>query len=340
MVTLLEKLTADVIAWLPKTVRMVATCSVGTDHIDLAAAKSRGLIVTNTPGAVVEATADIAFLLILAATRRASEGEAMVRSDTWPGWRPTQLLGMGLQGRRLGLVGFGGIGQAVARRALAFGMEVHWHGPGRSPAPTCRRRPYHARLEDLLALSDVLSLHAPSGPETRNLVNAETLALLPPGAVVVNTARGDLVDDDALITALKGGRLMAAGLDVYRGEPALDPRYRTLPNVALLPHLGTATLETRTGMGDALRRKPRRLLRGSRSAEPGGVKGRRKRRQDDRGRAIGAGPARQDQGGGSSSGTSAPSSPAANRKERVCAPHSRHGPARPGHPSRPRGPFV
>lgn len=249
VVTLLEKLTADVIAWLPKTVRMVATCSVGTDHIDLPAAKSRGLIVTNTPGAVVEATADIAFLLILAATRRASEGEAMVRTDTWPGWRPTQLLGMGLQGRRLGLVGFGGIGQAVARRALAFGMEVHWHGPRPKSGPDLPKATYHARLEDLLAVSDVLSLHAPSGPETRNLVNAETLAQLPPGAVVVNTARGDLVDDDALIAALKGGHLMAAGLDVYRGEPALDPRYRTLPNVALLPHLGTATLETRTGMG-------------------------------------------------------------------------------------------
>lgn len=249
VVTLLEKLTADVIDWLPKTVRMVATCSVGTDHIDLAAAKSRGLVVTNTPGAVVEATADIAFLLILAATRRASEGEAMVRGDKWPGWRPTQLLGMGLQGRRLGLVGFGGIGQAVARRALAFGMEVHWHGPRPKSGPDLPKATFHARLEDLLAVSDVLSLHAPSGPETRNLVNAETLAQLPPGAVVVNTARGDLVDDDALIAALKGGRLMAAGLDVYRGEPALDPRYRSLPNVALLPHLGTATLETRTGMG-------------------------------------------------------------------------------------------
>ncbi len=249
VVTLLEKLTADVIDWLPKTVRMVATCSVGTDHIDLAAAKNRGLVVTNTPGAVVEATADIAFLLILAATRRASEGEAMVRGDKWPGWRPTQLLGMGLQGRRLGLVGFGGIGQAVARRALAFGMEVNWHGPRPKSGPDLPKATFHAKLEDLLAVSDVLSLHAPSGPETRNLVNAETLAQLPPGAVVVNTARGDLVDDDALIAALKGGRLMAAGLDVYRGEPALDPRYRTLPNVALLPHLGTATLETRTGMG-------------------------------------------------------------------------------------------
>jgi lactate dehydrogenase-like 2-hydroxyacid dehydrogenase len=249
VVTLLEKLTADVIAWLPETVRIVATCSVGTDHIDLAAAKQRGLIVTNTPGAVVEATADIAFLLILAATRRASEGEAMVRGDRWPGWRPTQLLGMGLQGRRLGLVGFGGIGQAVARRALAFGMEVHWHGPRPKAGPDLPKATFHAKLEDLLAVSDVLSLHAPSGPETRNIVNAETLALLPPRAVVVNTARGDLVDDEALIAALKGGRLMAAGLDVYRGEPAIDPRYRTLPNVFLLPHLGTATLETRTGMG-------------------------------------------------------------------------------------------
>lgn len=249
VLTLLEKLTADVIARLPERVRIVATCSVGTDHIDLAAAKQRGLIVTNTPGAVVEATADIAFLLILGATRRASEGEAMVRGDTWPGFRPTQLLGMGLQGRRLGLVGFGGIGQAVARRALAFGMEVHWHGPRPKSGPDLPKARYHAKLEDLLAVSDVLSLHAPSGPETRNLVNAETLALLPPGAVVINTARGDLVDDEALISALKGGRLMAAGLDVYRGEPAIDPRYRTLPNVFLLPHLGTATLETRTGMG-------------------------------------------------------------------------------------------
>jgi lactate dehydrogenase-like 2-hydroxyacid dehydrogenase len=249
LLTLTEPLPAQVLAELPPQVKIIATFSVGFDHIDVAAATARGITVVNTPGAVIESTADTAFLLLLASARRAHEGEALVRSGAWTGWRPTQLLGTDVHGKRLGLVGFGGIGRAVARRAQGFRMEVHYFEPQPVKADAELRATYHARLEDLLAISDILSLHCPSTEQTRNLVNARTIELLPQGAVIVNSARGDLVDDEALIAALRSGRVAAAGLDVYRGEPQLDPRYRTLPNVFLLPHLGTATHATRTEMG-------------------------------------------------------------------------------------------
>jgi glyoxylate reductase len=249
LLTLTEPLLAQILAELPPQVKIIATFSVGFDHIDVAAATARGITVVNTPGAVIESTADTAFLLLLASARRAHEGEALVRSGAWTGWRPTQLLGTDVHGKRLGLVGFGGIGRAVARRAQGFRMEVHYFEPQPVKADAELRATYHARLEDLLAISDILSLHCPSTEQTRNLVNARTIELLPQGAVIVNSARGDLVDDEALIAALRSGRVAAAGLDVYRGEPQLDPRYRTLPNVFLLPHLGTATHATRTEMG-------------------------------------------------------------------------------------------
>ena len=249
LLTLTEPLPAQTLARLPPRVKIVATFSVGFDHIDVAAAAARGITVVNTPGAVIESTADTAFLLLLAAARRAHEGEALVRSGAWAGWRPTQLLGTDVHGKRLGLVGFGGIGRAVARRAQGFLMDVHYFEPQPVQAEGAPRATYHAQLEELLAVSDILSLHCPSTEKTRNLVNARTIELLPQGAVIVNSARGDLVDDDALIAALRSGRVAAAGLDVYRGEPQLDPRYRALPNVFLLPHLGTATHGTRTEMG-------------------------------------------------------------------------------------------
>ncbi|MBW7851725.1 MAG: D-glycerate dehydrogenase [Rhodospirillales bacterium] len=249
LVTITDRIDAALIARLPETLRILATFSVGTDHIDVAAARARGLPVTNTPGAVTEATAEIAALLLLGAARRAGEGEAMMRAGTWSGWAPTQLLGIQLAGKRLGIVGMGRIGQAVARRMKPFGMEIHYHNRRRLPPESEQGAIFHDSLRGLLAVSQFLSLHSPSTPETRHLLNAETIALLPRGAVVVNTARGDVVKDDDLIAALSSGQIAAAGLDVYQNEPRVHPGYKDLPNTFLLPHLGTATLETRTAMG-------------------------------------------------------------------------------------------
>ncbi len=237
------------IARLGPRVRLLASVSVGTDHVDLPAARERGLRVTNTPDVVTEATADIALLLLLGAARRASEGEQLVRTGAWTGWAPTQLLGRGFAGKRLGIVGMGRIGRAFAARVRPLGVDIHYCNRTRLPAELELGAHFHDTLEGLLAVSNFLSLHTPATAATRNLINARTLALLPKGAVLVNSARGDLVDDEALLAALKSGHLFAAGLDVYAGEPALHPGYRTLPNVFLLPHLGTATLETRTAMG-------------------------------------------------------------------------------------------
>ena len=247
--TVSDRFDAGVIQGLGPKVKIIASFSAGTDHVDLAAARARGIRVSNTPEVVTEATAELAMLLLLGAARRAHEGEAMVRSATWPGWAPTFLLGRQLRGKRLGIVGMGRIGQVVARMARGFGVEIHYTDQARLPPEREQGAVFHADLDGLLRVSDLLSLHAPATPETRNLLSARTLALLPRGAIVVNSARGDLVDDDALIDALRSGQLGAAGLDVYRGEPALDPRYRELPNTFLLPHLGTATLETREAMG-------------------------------------------------------------------------------------------
>lgn len=247
--TITDRMTAAVIAALPASVRILATFSVGYEHIDLAAAKARGLTATNTPGALTEATADIALLLMLGAARRAYEGETLLRSGNWRGWTPTQLMGIELHGKRIGIVGMGRIGQAVARRARGFGLAVHYTGRRPRELPPDLNAQFHPSDETFLPLCDVLSLHLASTPETRRWLNAERIARLPKGAIVVNSARGDLVDDDALIAALTSGHLAAAGLDVFTGEPALDARYRALTNTMLLPHLGSATVETRCAMG-------------------------------------------------------------------------------------------
>jgi lactate dehydrogenase-like 2-hydroxyacid dehydrogenase len=247
--TITDRLTAPVIAALPAPVRILATFSVGHEHIDLAAAQARGLVVTNTPGALTEATADIALLLLLGAARRAYEGETLLRTGNWRGWAPTQLMGVELHGKRIGIVGMGRIGQAVARRAQGFGLEVHYTGRRPRELPSGLTARFHPSDDTFLPLCDVLSLHLASTPETRRWLNADRIARLPQGAIVVNSARGDLVDDDALIAALQSGHLAAAGLDVFTGEPALDPRYRDLPNTMLLPHLGSATVDTRCAMG-------------------------------------------------------------------------------------------
>lgn len=249
LVTPTDRLSADVIARLPKRVKAIATFSVGFDHIDLDAARARGIVVTNTPDVVTEATAEIAMLCLLGAARRASEGERMMRADRWTGWAPTQLLGTQLTAKTLGIVGYGRIGQATADRARGFGLSIAYTATKRRPATQEKGATFYASLEEMLPRCHFLSLHCPATPETHHLLNAERLALLPKGAIVVNTARGAVIDDQALIAALRSGHVAAAGLDVFEGEPNINPAYRDLDNTFLLPHLGTATLETRVAMG-------------------------------------------------------------------------------------------
>jgi lactate dehydrogenase-like 2-hydroxyacid dehydrogenase len=244
-----ESLNAEVIARLPESIRAICSFSVGYDHIDLAAAKSRGIVVTNTPDVLSNATAEIAMLLMLGAARRAHECARMLRTDTWADWSAIGQLGIEVTGKRLGIIGMGRVGQVMARRARGFDMEVHYHSRHRLSVEIEAGAIYHSELSDLLPHSQFLSIHCPATPHTRHLLNAERIALLPDGAVVVNTARGAVVDDDALITALQSGKLFAAGLDVFNGEPNIDPRYRDLDNTFLLPHIGSATQETRDAMG-------------------------------------------------------------------------------------------
>lgn len=244
-----ERWSAEVIGALPERLKMIATFSVGYDHIDIAAAERAGIIVTNTPDVLTEATADIVMLCLLAASRRANEAGAMLRRGDWQRWTPTELLGRGLQGRTLGIVGMGRIGRAVATRARAFGSMIHYHNRTRLELELEQGATYHKTLETLLPVSHFVSLNCPATADNQNMINAERLRLLPKGAILVNTARGTLVDDDALIEALASGQLFAAGLDVFKNEPALDRRYLDLPNAFLLPHIGSATLETRNAMG-------------------------------------------------------------------------------------------
>jgi lactate dehydrogenase-like 2-hydroxyacid dehydrogenase len=244
-----DKLTAEVVAQLPASIRVIATFSVGHEHIDLAACKARGIVVGNTPDVLTDATADIALLLMLGAARGASAGERMVRSDTWGAWGPTSMLGVHMTGKRLGIYGMGRIGQAVAKRARAFEMTIHYHNRSRLAADREQGAIFHPKAEDMLPHCDFLSINAPASPETTGFLNARRIALLPDGAIVVNTARGPLVDDAALIAALKSGKLAAAGLDVFTGEPNINPAYRAIETAFLLPHLGSATTDTRNAMG-------------------------------------------------------------------------------------------
>ena len=244
-----EKLDAAVIADLPDTVRVIGTFSVGYDHIDVAAARARGIAVVNTPDVLSTATAECALLLLLAAARRAGEGERLVRAGQWTGWAPTQLLGVGVVGRSLGIFGMGRIGRELAGLARGLAMTVHYRDVSRLSPELERGAVFHDGDDSFLAASELLSLHAPGGAATMHWLDAERIAKLPRGAVVANAGRGTLVHDPALIAALRSGHVAAAGLDVYEGEPALDPEYRTLENVVLLPHLGSATSVTRDAMG-------------------------------------------------------------------------------------------
>jgi glyoxylate reductase len=228
--------------------RIVANVAVGYNNVDLVAAEMRKVLVTNTPGVLTEATADLTWALILATARRLLEGVELVRSAHWTGWHPEQLLGLELRGRTLGLFGAGRIGQAVGRRALPFGLRILY--TARTPKPEFERETGATRVDAsrLLAESDIVSLHVPSSPETKGLINAETLARMKRGAILINTARGDLVREEALARALELGHLGAAGLDVYTDEPAIHPRLLAAPRTVLLPHIGSATVETRRKM--------------------------------------------------------------------------------------------
>lgn len=250
--TLGDRVDAEIIRAAGDRLRLLANFGAGLDHIDLPSARARGIVVTNTPGALTEDTADIALALILGVSRRLGEGEALLRRGDWRGWAPTDLLGRKLAGKTLGIVGMGRIGRALARRARACGLSIHYHNRRRL-APEAEAEfgaAYRPDLDDMLGEVDILSLNCPATPETRGLIDRRRLDRMKEEAFIINTARGDVVDEDALIRALQEGKIAGAGLDVYVGEPHVDPRLLGLPNVVLLPHMGSATLETRTAMGD------------------------------------------------------------------------------------------
>lgn len=248
LTTLTERIDAALLKHAPR-LRIIANCAVGYNNIDLDAAAARGIVVTNTPDVLTEATADLTWALLLAVARRVVEGDRLVREGRWTGWAPTQLLGADVHGKTLGLVGMGRIGRAVARRAEGFAMTVRYWSRHELPADARRPAWRPAPLELLLREADIVSLHVPLTPGTHHLIGAAALKLMRPTALLINTARGPVVDEAALVEALREGRLAGAGLDVYEHEPALHPGLAALPQVVLLPHLGSATLSTRVRMG-------------------------------------------------------------------------------------------
>lgn len=268
-VTLLTDRVDDAFLDAAPSIRVVANVAVGYNNIDVDACRRRGVTVTNTPGVLTDATADLAIALVLMATRRLGEGERLVRSgEPWQ-WGMFMMLGRSINGRRLGLVGMGAIGQTVARRASAFGMEVVYHNRSRVDAALERSLGVsYLPLEELLASSDVVSLHCPYTSETHHLIDAAALERMADDAVLVNTARGPVVDEAALVTALQNGTIAAAGLDVYEDEPAVHPGLLELDNVVLLPHLGSATVETRDAMAELAARNVAAVLAGRAPISP------------------------------------------------------------------------
>ena len=250
--TLGDRVGAKIIAAAGERLRLIANFGAGIDHIDLEAARARGMTVTNTPGALTEDTADVAMALVLSVPRRFGEGEALLRRGEWKGWTPTDLLGRSLSSKALGVLGMGRIGEALAKRARVCGLSIHYHNRRRLPEPVEQdlAATYWPKLDEMLGEIDILSINCPATPETRHLIDGRRLGLMKPDAFIINTARGDILDQDALIAALERGAIGGAGLDVYVGEPDIDPRLLTLRNVVLLPHMGSATLETRTAMGE------------------------------------------------------------------------------------------
>ena len=250
--TVTDRLNAAVLATEPLRAKILANYGVGFNHIDVNAAKTRGLVVTNTPDVLTDDTADDAVMLMLMVARRAGEGERQVRAGAWTGWGPTHMLGTKVSGKTLGLVGLGRIGRAVARRAHhGFGMRVIFHDPYPPPPAVAAELGAEpkASVDEVLREADFVSLHSPATPETHHLIDARRLALMKRGAFLINTARGDIVDEAALVEALKRGTIAGAALDVFEREPLVPPELRTLENVVLLPHLGSATAETRAAMG-------------------------------------------------------------------------------------------
>ncbi|NOT12802.1 MAG: D-glycerate dehydrogenase [Methylococcaceae bacterium] len=251
--TVTDQITADILGVAGKRARIIGNFGVGYNNIAITAAKAEGLVVTNTPHVLTDCTADIAMLLLLMSARRASEGDRLVRQQQWTGWRPTHMLGQKVTGKTLGLIGFGRIAQAMARKAHhGFGMKIMFYNPS-LPSQAIVDELQAVRcetVEDVLTESHFVSLHCPGGEATRHLINEQRLKLMRPSAHLINTARGDVVDSNALIKALKEGWIAGAGLDVFEGEPHINPGFLGLDNVALLPHLGSATEETRIAMGN------------------------------------------------------------------------------------------
>lgn len=249
-----DKIDGEMLAAAGERMKLIANFGAGVDHLDIAACRAHGIAVTNTPGVFTKDTADIAMALILGASRRLSEGIRMVAAGEWDGWAPSAMLGRTLDDKLLAIVGMGQIGQALARRALAFGMRIEYNNRRRLPealeAELGAR--FEPDLDALISRADYLSLNCPATAETKNLLSAARIAAMKPDAFVINSGRGDLLDEAALIEALEAGQLGGAGLDVYSGEPAVDPRLPTLPSVFALPHLGSATLEGRTAAGEKI----------------------------------------------------------------------------------------
>lgn len=250
--TVTDHIDAEMIAGAPDRLKMIASFGAGVDHIDLAAARARKILVTNTPGVFTEDTADMTMALILSVPRRLAEGEKLTRSGQWEGWKPSGMLGHCIGGKKLGIIGMGRIGQAVARRASGFGLSIVYHNRRQLPPAVeeSLNASYIADLDELIRTCDIITIHCPKTPETHELINADRIAMMKPSTYLINTARGDLIDENALIKALQQEKIAGAGLDVYTHEPDVDERLLTLKNVVLLPHMGSATFEGREASGE------------------------------------------------------------------------------------------
>ena len=247
--SIVDKIDEETINKLSDSVKIISNFAVGFGNIDIKAARTKNIIVTNTPDVLTDATAEIAMLLILGAARRASEAITWVRNKNWK-WSADFLIGKQLEGSRLGILGMGRIGRAVALRAKAFGMKIHYRNRSRLKADLEAGATYHESIQSLFSVSDILSINCPATPETTNIINKETLEFFPKEAIITNSARGDMIDDEAMVQALISRRIFSLGLDVYKGEPNIHPGYLNQPNVFILPHLGSATIKTRTAMAD------------------------------------------------------------------------------------------
>ena len=247
--SLTEKIDSKVISKLSDSVKIISNFAVGFGNIDIIAAKKRNIIVTNTPDVLTDATAEIAMLILLGAARRANEGLKLVRKKNWK-WSADFLMGKQLTGARLGILGMGRIGRAIAHRARSFGMIIHYHNRTQLDKSLEKGAIYHSNLESLLRVSDFFSINCPATDKTKHIINKETLKYFPDGSIISNSARGDMIDDKAMVEALKSGKIFSIGLDVYNGEPNIHPDYLNLQNVFVLPHLGSSTIKTRTAMGN------------------------------------------------------------------------------------------